>query len=501
MKKYGIVLADNGSPWYVTGSPNEGWDNEILHELDIVTGNNFEAVDTSSMMVDINSGEAYSRIPSPWVGSVSVTSDKALVSVGRPHIGPEITSYSSSSSGSTSAFVPMLFKDAFGGPYDAALYLQNVNSVSSANVTLEFYDSSGSLHCSLTDAIPPHASKGYWLPSVSCDSGSLPTGWVGGVKVTSNQPIVAVGRPHIGSEVMTYNGFSSGSTSAFIPMLFNAAFGGSYNAAFYIQNVDADPAALTIEYFDSTGLLNCTKSDTLAPLASKGYWLPATSCDTGSLPSGWVGGVRVTSDQPIVTVGRPHIGSQITTYVGFSSGSSSAFVPMLFKDAFGGSYDAAFYLQNVHPSSSANITINYYDSAGTLHCTKSELIPPLASKGFWVPSASCDTGSLPTGWVGGVEVTSDQPIVAVGRPHIDTQVTTYNGFSSSALSSFLPMLFKDAFDGSYDSALYLQNTENTEANVTIQFFDSSGSPTCSRTDTIPPRATLGLWLPSAICYP
>ncbi len=49
MKTYGIVLADNGSPWYVSGAPNENWDNDVLHEIDNVSGSDFEAVDTSSL--------------------------------------------------------------------------------------------------------------------------------------------------------------------------------------------------------------------------------------------------------------------------------------------------------------------------------------------------------------------------------------------------------------------------------------------------------------------
>ncbi len=56
-KTYGIVLADNGSNWYVSGSPDERWDNDMLHLLDVLTGNDFEAVDTSVMMMDINSGQ------------------------------------------------------------------------------------------------------------------------------------------------------------------------------------------------------------------------------------------------------------------------------------------------------------------------------------------------------------------------------------------------------------------------------------------------------------
>jgi hypothetical protein len=56
-KTYGIVLADNGSNWYVSGAPDERWDNDMLHLLDVLTGNDFEAVDTSVLMVDVDSGE------------------------------------------------------------------------------------------------------------------------------------------------------------------------------------------------------------------------------------------------------------------------------------------------------------------------------------------------------------------------------------------------------------------------------------------------------------
>jgi len=50
MKTYGIVNADNGSPWSVSGAPHENWDNEVLHEMDILEGSDFEAVDTASLM-------------------------------------------------------------------------------------------------------------------------------------------------------------------------------------------------------------------------------------------------------------------------------------------------------------------------------------------------------------------------------------------------------------------------------------------------------------------
>jgi hypothetical protein len=56
MKTYGIILADNGSDWYVSGAPDPRWNNDMLHLLDDLTGNDFEAVNTSVLMVNYNSG-------------------------------------------------------------------------------------------------------------------------------------------------------------------------------------------------------------------------------------------------------------------------------------------------------------------------------------------------------------------------------------------------------------------------------------------------------------
>lgn len=59
LKKYGMILADNGSAWYISGAPDAGWDDDTLvTQLRQVHGTDFEAVDVSSLMIDPNSGEA-----------------------------------------------------------------------------------------------------------------------------------------------------------------------------------------------------------------------------------------------------------------------------------------------------------------------------------------------------------------------------------------------------------------------------------------------------------
>jgi len=49
LQRYGMILADNGSPWYVSGAPNRHWSNDALHTLGRLSGADFEVVDTSSL--------------------------------------------------------------------------------------------------------------------------------------------------------------------------------------------------------------------------------------------------------------------------------------------------------------------------------------------------------------------------------------------------------------------------------------------------------------------
>ena len=59
LKKYGMILADNGSDWFISGEPDERWNNDVLvGELYRVKGSDFEVVDTSSLMLDPDSGRA-----------------------------------------------------------------------------------------------------------------------------------------------------------------------------------------------------------------------------------------------------------------------------------------------------------------------------------------------------------------------------------------------------------------------------------------------------------
>jgi hypothetical protein len=44
LKKYGMIMADNGSSMYISGAPDDNWDNDDLHDLDGVTASDFEVI-------------------------------------------------------------------------------------------------------------------------------------------------------------------------------------------------------------------------------------------------------------------------------------------------------------------------------------------------------------------------------------------------------------------------------------------------------------------------
>jgi len=50
LKRYGLIVADNGSPWFITGAPNRGWNDEDLEQIKQVPGSEFEAVESGPIL-------------------------------------------------------------------------------------------------------------------------------------------------------------------------------------------------------------------------------------------------------------------------------------------------------------------------------------------------------------------------------------------------------------------------------------------------------------------
>ena len=57
LKEYGMFLSDNGGAWYLTGALDSNWSSRTMADLKTVEGSDFEAVDSSMLMVAPDSGE------------------------------------------------------------------------------------------------------------------------------------------------------------------------------------------------------------------------------------------------------------------------------------------------------------------------------------------------------------------------------------------------------------------------------------------------------------
>lgn len=95
LKKYGMMIADNGSAWYLSGAPDSRWSNDDLHNLGKIHGSDFEVVDVSELMITPDSGQARQSTattppppppPPPAAIAVTISPAKATVRVNKTQL-------------------------------------------------------------------------------------------------------------------------------------------------------------------------------------------------------------------------------------------------------------------------------------------------------------------------------------------------------------------------------------------------------------------------------
>src|SRR5262249_28056367 len=113
LKKYGMILADNGSSWYISGTQDDQWDNNQLNDIKRLVGSNFEAVDDSSLLLNPNSAQALvPNAPPPSAAFRDVFGSVRLLSAG---------SISTANAGGVFASDPAIGKDLSGDTFIAAV--------------------------------------------------------------------------------------------------------------------------------------------------------------------------------------------------------------------------------------------------------------------------------------------------------------------------------------------------------------------------------------------
>ncbi len=475
---------------------NPGWDENPVSRLDTGKVDVYKIIET----------------PDALNGGAEITSNQPIVAIGRPHMGTEIMGYNGINSGANTLYLPMLFNNIWN--YTSTFTVENTTS-STATYTLTFKDGgNGTTSCVMSgETLPGHGVRTYDVTKLgACDSGYLPDPWAGGAKIESNQPLVAIVTPKVeGTDPVTYNAFTGGADTVYLPMLFRNVWG--YTSAFYVQNLDsAQNATITIDFYDALGHFTCRYEDNspIGPAVTRGYWVPSMNCNDGnSFPAeGWAGSAVIESNggEEIVAIGRPHMGTEVAAYNGFTEGGTSNYLPMLFRNMWG--YTSAVYIQNVSGGTITEpIEIVFYDAAGNYTCTyrDNEDLADKATRGYWIPNVNCNAGgSFPgEGWVGSATIHTSGAAIAVGRPHLsDGEVVAYGAFTGGATEAYVPMLFRK-YNGN-ESALYIQNLGDSDATVTITYYDEESGYYCAMAQEISLLSTSGVWLAgldNSVCVP
>lgn len=261
LKKYGMMLADNGSSWYISGATDSRWNNDDLHLLTQIQGSNFEAVDVSGMMVNPNTGQAQQST----VVSVSVTPPTASVPIN-----------------STQQFSATVTNA------NTQVVNWSVNSVPAGNSTVGWVSSSGLY---TAPAVPPAGGTVSVQAASSVSPSAIGTATV---TVTIPKPVLSSIAPNSGTQgtavTVTLNGsnFQAGAT---------VAIGGSGVTVSNVTVASATKitATFTIGSAAATGARNVTVTTGGGASASQSFTVTSAKPTLTSLtPSAAKRGATVT---------------------------------------------------------------------------------------------------------------------------------------------------------------------------------------------------------------
>lgn len=240
-----------------------------------------------------------------------------------------------------------------------------------------------------------------------------------------------------------------------------ASVGATISMAFYAEGTATTPVA--------------TVNDTITANGQKTYaTLPS------QVAAGFKGSAVISSDQKIaaiVNLVSPSLSSLSlgSSYVGVTSGSRTAALPLLFKNFFG--FNTFFSVQNVGQASTT-ITITYSNGQ-----TDTATIPPGGSARFDQNTSA----KLTNGFNGSAVITSSaSDIAAVVTQYDDSTSLTYNGFAAGTTNPYFPLVNANNFG--FITGIPIQNLGNAASDVTVTYTKSDGT-SCTERQNIPAKGT------------
>lgn len=352
--------------------------------------------------------------------------------------------------------------------------------------------------------------------------------WRGSMVVQSAGEVAAVaellwnnGNSADGTTADAYTGFSTGSTTMYVPFAVysvNAQF-----TQFAVQNTESSQANIRLTFINRNGVTDLQVNDTIAALGSKNfdirsynqlqsssYW--QSNCAAGNCS--WTGAVKIesTNSKKITVAATNHWMQYAAAYTGAASGGTTSYVSSVERRCSNcawnpGGGQTGFWqgfsvviAQCLSTSTPCQVRIRFIGQTGTMgNLTLNKTINPGAALGAntraggdWSASEFnvLRNSSDPTGqafWAGSAEIstTNGTDIAVVNysvRPDVNVAAGNSGaGQASAGRQTFVPAVYKvGTCDGGFNwqklSIIRIQNPTATNAsNVSIVYYNRNGT--------------------------
>ena len=253
--------------------------------------------------------------------------------------------------------------------------------------------------------------------------------------------------------------------------------GTQFATGFQVVNLSSSDANVTISFYaEGSGTAAATFNDTIT--AAEGQKTYADlSADIPAVPAEFTGSAVISSDQEVAAITNAIADGNFangSAYSGVSAGGTNVSLPLMFKAGpTNGNYDTFVNVQNTG-TEAANVTITY-DTGATETAT--------VQAGSAARFDQGTNADLPADYVGSATVTSDQPVAAAVIQNGDPAILAYNGFTSTSTSPVFPLV--NANNAGFFTGIPIQNTGDTDTEVTVSYVPDTAGTACTETQTIP----------------
>ncbi len=367
-----------------------------------------------------------------------------------------------------------------------AIYVNNPNP-NQANVLLSYYEFNNSTPlCAINGTIPAFGMK-IFQSSVDCP------GLFGSMIIQSDQPVASVVSEMYKDPLMdklgSYSGISAPSLSLVLAPVFKNFSddnrGGS--SIIYVQNGGTVQTNIQINFRDTNGISLTTTTLSNVPQNSS---IQLDLSTVSGLPDNFNGSAFISSSGLLAAVARTTDITKSTTWLqNDSSGTENVWrLARVAKhhDLFGSGHFWSTTIDAINTTGSTNnITIEYRNITGTF--VFSRAYPNVSAYGKITQPLSSET-SLPSSFFGSVIVAGSQTLAV-------SEVTLEDGQASVDFASYdsgsgigslaLPKILRNQ-SGQF-TAYSLHNTQNVDANLSLTYYNVTGTSVLTQVDTLPAR--------------